>query len=321
MGVHHRNRIEKVSNRQTVKLYYSDTFELPLPENHRFPMAKYRLLRERLAVRANRESYELLLPPAALDQQLLLVHTPEYLEKIKSGQLSNLEIRRIGFPWSLEMVERSRRSTGASIAAGRTALQEAVAANLAGGTHHSFSHSGQGFCVFNDVCVAARILQQERLVENVLIVDCDVHQGNGTAAICHNDPTIFSFSLHCDKNYPFRKQIGDLDITVPPNTGDAEYLRQLELALRQIEIAFQPDLVFYLAGADPFIHDRLGLLSLTKEGLRRRDQLVLSFFHDRDVPIAIAMAGGYAPVLSDIVDIHETTIVIANQICHGIKPS
>ena len=302
-----------------LKLFYSDTFELPLPADHRFPMAKYRLLRERLQLTGNGR-FQFLLPPSATDEQLLLVHTPEYLQAIKSGELTKLQIRRIGFPWSEKMVERSRRSTGASIAAGQAALQEGIAANLAGGTHHSFPDSGQGFCVFNDACVAARVLQQHEGLRNVMIVDCDVHQGNGTAFVAVQDESLFSFSMHCEKNYPFKKTDGDLDIALPEKTKDSRYLTELERGLDSAWDRFHADLVFYIAGADPFAGDRLGLLSLSKEGLKQRDQIVLEFFRSRDIPVAVAMGGGYAPDLEDIVHIHSQTIMTCGEFFGQPRP-
>ena len=281
-------------------------------------MAKYTVLRNRIEEMLVPEGRcELLLPSAATDEQLLLVHTKRYLEAIKSGELSDVEQRRIGFPWSLKMVERSRRSTGASIAAGRSAIEDGVAVNLAGGTHHSFADSGQGFCVFNDACVAAKVLQTEGLAERVMVVDLDVHQGNGTASVTKNDPTFYSFSMHCSKNYPFRKTEGDLDIALPPATEDEYYLSQMRLGLKRAVGEFDPDCVFYLAGADPFVEDRLGLLSLTKAGLRARDEGVLNFFGARGVPVAIAMAGGYADQIEDIVDVHFGTVQAALQCCGG----
>ena len=281
-------------------------------------MAKYTVLRNRIEEMLVPEGRcELLLPSAATDEQLLLVHTKRYLEAIKSGELSDVEQRRIGFPWSLKMVERSRRSTGASIAAGRSAIEDGVAVNLAGGTHHSFADSGQGFCVFNDVCVAAKVLQAEGLAERVMVVDLDVHQGNGTASVTKDDPTFYSFSMHCSKNYPFRKTDGDLDIALPPATEDKYYLEQMRLGLKRAVGEFDPDCVFYLAGADPFVEDRLGLLSLTKAGLRARDEGVLNFFGERGVPVAIAMAGGYADQIEDIVDVHFGTVQAALQCCGG----
>ncbi len=296
-----------------MKLFYSDTFELPLPDTHRFPMAKYTLLRERIADGELGEICSLELPPSATDEQLLLVHTQAYLENIKSGRLTDVEIRRIGFPWSEKMVERSRRSTGATIAAALAARESGLAANLAGGTHHAFSDNGQGYCVFNDVCVGAKVLQQMGLVDKVLVVDCDVHQGNGTAAIARDDESLFSFSMHCEKNYPFQKTDGDFDIALPPATGDDYYLSQLRDGLRTIHRQFQPDFVFYLAGADPFVGDRLGLLSLTKPGLKKRDEYVINYFRDQEIPVALSMAGGYAPEINDIVDVHYATITVAAE--------
>jgi len=272
-------------------------------------MAKYRLLRERIA--ASELDVDLLIPPAATDDQILLVHSAEYLDKIKSGRLSALEQRRIGFPWSEKMVERSRRSTGATIAAGFAAAEDGMAFNLAGGTHHAFADSGQGYCVFNDTCVAARTLQSAGIVKTALIVDCDVHQGNGTSAICKDDASLYSFSMHCSKNFPFQKTEGDLDVALPPGTGDASYLRHLNDALAQIEKLITPDIVFYLAGADPFEDDRLGQLALSKHGLLERDKIVFNYFRNRSVPIATCMAGGYADEINTIVDLHFATVSAA----------
>ena len=269
-------------------------------------MAKYRLLRERIA--SSGLDVELLIPPAATDEQLLLVHSREYLDKVKTGRLSALEQRRIGFPWSEKMVERSRRSTGATIAAGFAAAEHGMAFNLAGGTHHAFADSGQGYCVFNDTCVAARTLQTAGVISTALIVDCDVHQGNGTSAITKDDPSLYAFSMHCSKNFPFQKTDGDLDVTLPPGTGDAAYLQHLTQSLEQIGARFTPDIVFYLAGADPFEDDRLGLLGLTEEGLLARDKIVFDFFRDRSIPVATSMAGGYADDIDKIVDLHSNTV-------------
>jgi acetoin utilization deacetylase AcuC-like enzyme len=294
-----------------LKLYYSDTFELPLPEQHRFPMSKYRLLRERVAQDVELEHCQLLIPPAATDAQLATCHTIEYVEKIKSGDLTDVEERRIGFPWSPKMVERSRRSTGASIAAARSALEDGISCNLAGGTHHSFSDSGQGYCVFNDVCVAAKVLQQQARIGKALFFDCDVHQGNGTAEISSEDPRLFSCSIHGDKNYPFRKTDSDMDVALPSGCTDEDYLAAVSNALIKSTRQFESDIAFYLAGADPFEGDRLGLLSVSKKGLQKRDQLVIDFFRNRNIPLVIAMAGGYAPNIDDIVDIHFATIKTA----------
>ena len=292
-----------------MKLFYSDTFELPLPPTHRFPMAKYRLLRQRII--ESDLDVELLIPPAATDEQLLLVHTPEYLEKIKTGNLTKIEQRRIGFPWSQKMVERSRRSTGATIAAAYAAAESSMAFNLAGGTHHSFSDAGQGFCVFNDVCVAIRVLQRSGIIKTALVVDCDVHQGNGTAAITRADDSIITFSMHCSENFPFKKTESDFDVTLPPGASDDVYLLSLKQTLDRILEDLVPDMVFYLAGADPFKDDRLGLLNLTQDGLHRRDQTVFDFFGDRGIPITTCMAGGYADDVNRIVDLHFQTVAQA----------
>ena len=294
-----------------MKLFYSDTFELPLPTNHRFPMAKYGLLRQRI-LDADLE-VELLIPPAATDEQILLAHTAEYLEKVKTGNLSAIEQRRIGFPWSEKMVERSRRSTGATIAAAHAAMEAKMSFNLAGGTHHAFADAGQGFCVFNDVCVAARTLQHAGIIKTALVVDCDVHQGNGTASIAKEDPTITTFSMHCKENFPFKKTDGDFDIALPRGAGDDLYLESLTKTLDKILSNVTPDIVFYLAGADPFVGDRLGLLSLTEAGLSQRDRIVYDCFSARSIPIATCMAGGYATDIEKIVDIHFETVSQAEK--------
>lgn len=297
-----------------MKLFYSDIFELPLPEGHRFPMSKYTLLRERIANDLVQHGASLEVAPSATDPQILLVHTREYLDRVKYGSLSQLEQRRIGFPWSLKMVERSRRSTGASIAAARAALQDGIAFNLAGGTHHAFADRGQGFCVFNDVCVAARVLRKEGLANRAMVIDCDVHQGNGTASIANDDPQLFAFSMQCESNFPFRKTNGDLDINLKAETGDEEYLASMSSGIEEALSRFQPDLVFYLAGADPYIGDRLGQLSLSKDGLIRRDRRLFEICHQNGLPVAVSMAGGYANDVNDIVDIHYATVETALRI-------
>ena len=296
-----------------MKIFYSDTFELPLPEKHRFPMAKYRLLRERVAESPEFAAADLEIPVGATDQELALIHDPAYIQSVIAGTLTDLEVRRIGFPWSTGLMERSRRSVGASIEAARHALTEGVSVNLAGGTHHAFPDSGQGYCVFNDVAVAAAIMRLEQRVTRVLFIDLDVHQGNGTAFVTKPDPDLFSFSMHCEKNYPFRKMESDLDISLPPGTGDPRYLRELSQALTEIGDRFAPELVFYLAGADPYSGDRLGLLGLSKSGLGQRDEMVFDFCERHRLPIAVSMSGGYAPNLEDIVDIHFATVSRALQ--------
>lgn len=294
-----------------MKLYYSDHFVIPLPEGHRFPMEKYSRLRQRLIDSGLVLNGNFQVPPAASEEQLLRVHQADYLDKVIQGSLSPREIRRIGFPWSPQLVERSRRSVGGTIQACRTALQGTIAANLAGGTHHAYPDHGEGFCVFNDTAVAARDVQAEGMAERVIIIDCDVHQGNGTAAIFSNDPTVFTFSIHGAKNFPFHKETGDLDIPLPDNVGDVGYLEALKMGLRQSLNRFQADLAIYIAGADPFFGDRLGRLALTKDGLAERDHLVFDLCQQFDIPVAIVMGGGYAKQIDDIVDIHYQTIHIA----------
>jgi acetoin utilization deacetylase AcuC-like enzyme len=294
-----------------MQIFYSDTFVLPLPEGHRFPMRKYALLRERVATASLVPPEHLQVPPAADDVELGRAHTADYVRRVQAGALTPQELRRIGFPWSLAMVERSRRSVGATIAACRAALDYGVGANLAGGTHHAFADYGAGFCVFNDSVVAARAMQAEGRVERVVIVDCDVHQGDGTAAILADDPTIYTFSIHGAQNFPFRKQRSDLDIELPDHTTDAPYLDALEGGLRSAIEAARADLLIYLAGADPYYDDRLGRLALTKAGLAARDQLVFDYARLAGLPIAMSMAGGYARNIHDTVDIQFQTIRLA----------
>ncbi|MBR9800869.1 histone deacetylase [bacterium] len=299
--------------------FYADHFVLPLPETHRFPMSKYSLLRARLLEQGILEPQVLHEAPAANDEQLLRVHTVDYLERVKQGELTKQETRRIGFPWSLEMVERSRRSTGATIAAAHAALTTRVGINLAGGTHHSFADCGEGYCVFNDVACASRDLQNTAGIGQVLVIDCDVHQGNGTAAIFADDPSVFTFSIHGAKNFPLKKTISDLDIPLDDNTEDDEYLQKLDAGLEQVFARCEPKFVFYVAGADPYHEDRFGRMKLSKDGLRKRDQLVLSVCASRNLPVTVVMAGGYAPNVEDIVDIHAATIATAVEFAGAPK--
>ncbi len=294
-----------------MKAYYSDVFVLPLPPDHRFPMAKYRLLRERILAEGIIAPDDLHIPDAATDDQLLRAHDLDYLEKVKSGGLSAREIRRIGFPWTPQMVERSRRSVGATICACRSALDEGVAVNLAGGTHHAFRDHGEGYCVFNDSAVAARAMQDEGRVRRVVILDCDVHQGNGTAAILAGDRSIFTFSVHGAKNFPFHKEQSDLDLELLDGTGDAAYLDAVEEGARRAIAVANADLAIYLAGADPFSGDRLGRMAVSKEGLAQRDRIIFSLCRETGLPVAVAMAGGYAPNVTDIIDIHTQTVRLA----------
>lgn len=294
-----------------MNLFYTDHFVLPLPEGHRFPMEKYSLLRRRVIESKLVPPEALRVPPAATDEQLLLAHNADYLARVKEGTLSEKEIRRIGFPWSPGLVERSRRSVGGTIEACRAALAEGLAANLAGGTHHAYPDHGEGFCVFNDVAVAARVLQAEGRAQRVLVIDCDVHQGNGTAAIFAADDSVFTFSVHGAKNFPFHKEQSNLDIPLPDGSGDEEFLAALRSGLKQSLARFSPDLAVYIAGADPFEGDRLGRLKMSKAGLAERDRVVLEACRSAGLPAAIVMGGGYARQIADTVDIHYQTLKLA----------
>ncbi|MDB5899398.1 MAG: Histone deacetylase-like protein [Ramlibacter sp.] len=293
-----------------MQVFYADQFVLPLPAGHRFPMGKYRLVRDRLAA----ELPEVWLMPAepATDGELALVHTPGYIQAISDGSVEPAIMREIGFPWSAAMAERARRSVGATISACRAASREGIAANIAGGTHHAYPDRGSGFCVFNDAAVAARLMQAEharvrRTPLRVAIIDLDVHQGNGTARIFRDDPTVFTLSLHGQKNFPFRKEASDLDVALPDGTTDDAYLQALERALEELSHRFDPALVIYLAGADPHEGDRLGRLKLTWDGLEARDRRVFDYAWQRGLPLAFAMAGGYGHRIEDTVQVQMNT--------------
>ena len=299
--------------RTALQAFYADHFVLPLPEGHRFPMAKYARLRERLV--RELPQVELREAQAASDGELALVHTPGYIEAVHNGTLAPAAQREIGFPWSTAMAERARRSVGATVQACRQVLANGgLAANLAGGTHHAYADKGSGFCVFNDAAVAARLMQAEhartqrsRGMLRVAIVDLDVHQGNGTAHIFAQDESVFTLSLHGAKNFPFRKEPSDLDVELPDGCGDAEYLDALERALEEMERRFEPGLVIYLAGADPHEGDRLGRLKLTFDGMETRDRRVMDWAWARRLPLAFAMAGGYGTDMQATVQVQMNT--------------
>lgn len=295
-------------------LFYSDVTTLPLPAGHPFPASKYTRLRERLLASGLFEERDFRAAEPATDAQITRVHCPGYLARVVEGTLDAREIRAIGLPWSERLVQRSRRSAGATLAAAREALTRGWSANLGGGTHHAFRDRGSGYCVFNDAAIAARALEAEAGLQRIAIVDCDVHQGNGTAALFANDESVFTFSMHAAKNFPARKERGDLDIELDDGTGDDEYLWHLERGLDETLERSRPQLVFYLAGADPYEDDRLGRLKLTKGGLQRRDEHVLSTLAARGIPVAITMAGGYARDLDDVAVIHTATLAAARRI-------
>ena len=307
-----------------MQAFYADNYVLPLPPGHRFPMPKYRLLRERLVNELT--GVVLQQAPAASDGELALAHTPGYIAAITHGTLPPAAQREIGFPWSLAMAERARRSAGATVAAARVALglrpgapAQGIAANLAGGTHHAYMDKGSGFCVFNDCAVAARLMQAEwarlhrhaRQALQVAVIDLDVHQGNGTASIFSDDASVFTLSLHGEKNFPFRKEASDLDVELPDACLDAPYLQALEHALDELERRFEPGLILYLAGADPFEGDRLGRLSLSYDGLEARDRRVFDWAWQRRIPLAFSMAGGYGVNIDETVQVQMNTYRVA----------
>jgi acetoin utilization deacetylase AcuC-like enzyme len=299
-----------------MQVFYSTQFVLPLPPGHRFPMGKYQMLRDRLADEL--PDIQLMQAPPASDGELALVHSPAYIQAISDGSVDAKVMREIGFPWSPQMVERSRRSVGATICACRAAALDGVAANIAGGTHHAYRDKGGGFCVFNDAAVAARLMQAEWLRSHarglkIAIVDLDVHQGNGTARIFQGDDAVFTLSMHGGKNFPFRKEASDLDVDLADGCGDDEYLHALEQALDELDARFDPGLVIYLAGADPHEGDRLGRLKLTWDGLEARDRRVFEWAWQRKVPLAFAMAGGYGTKLEDTVQVQVNTFRVATQ--------
>ena len=281
--------------------YYCDHFVLPLPPGHRFPMAKYRLLRQR--VTGELPGIEMYVPSAATEEALTRVHTPEYVGQVLSGSLPPDHVRRIGFPWSPALVERSRRSVGGTIAAARQALKDGRAVNLAGGTHHAFADRGEGFCVFNDVAVSIEALRSEARIQRAAVVDLDVHQGNGTARIFGSDPSVFTASVHGAGNFPFRKEASDLDVALEDGSGDAVFLAATEEALSAC-VAHKPDILYYVAGADAHEADRLGRLSVSREGLAARDQRVVEASRTHGIPLAVVMAGGYGARVEETVAIH-----------------
>jgi acetoin utilization deacetylase AcuC-like enzyme len=293
-----------------LKIFFAGTQLQTLPPGHRFPMSKYELLKTRLT--AEMDFIELVQSQPATQGELALVHHPKYIERVINGTLSESEQKAIGFPWSLGMVERAQCSAGATIQAAREALMRGVSGNLAGGTHHAYSDRGGGFCVFNDVAVACRLMQAEHHRQHsdpikVAIIDLDVHQGNGSARIFQNDDSVFTLSLHGAKNFPFEKEVSDLDIELPDGTEDESYLSHLSHALNELQSRFKAQFIFYLAGADPYVGDRLGRLSLSMDGLRSRDQAVFSWARERNLPLAFVMAGGYGQDMNETAQIQVNT--------------
>ena len=289
------------------RLFYSPYYYAEIGEGHVFPIRKFELVKDILLAEGTLLPDEIIEPPSANIEDLHLVHTEDYISRLVDGTLTAKEIRKLGLPWSQSLVRRSFHAISGTIEAAKYAVESGISSNLAGGTHHAFPDRGEGFCVLNDVAVAIRVLQREKLAEKFLIVDCDVHQGNGTAFIFKDDPSVFTFSMHGAKNYPLHKEKSSLDIELPDKTGDKEFLETLSEALSRV-ILHHPDIIFYLGGADPFEKDKLGRLSLTKEGLMERDEMVLQFAKEHHTPIVTTMSGGYALDIIDTVEIHANTI-------------
>jgi acetoin utilization deacetylase AcuC-like enzyme len=285
-----------------VEVWAHDRWRIPLPAGHKFPIDKYRLLRERV-----QDSVTVLESEPVPWQWLAAVHEPALLERIRTGEMTVREQRGLGLPWSEVLVERGRRSVGGTVAAARRALERGIGMNLGGGTHHAGHAFARGYCLFNDVVVTLAQLRSEGAVQRAVVVDCDVHQGDGTAQLLGPDPDAFTLSLHGARNYPFERIPSDLDVDLPSGTGDAEYLRILDASL-DTALARPAEIAFFLAGADPWEGDRLGRLALTKDGLRERDELVLDRLLATGAAVVVVLAGGYAPDVSDTVDINAATV-------------
>lgn len=295
------------------KLFYSPYYYADIGEGHVFPIRKFELVRDKLLEEETLTTDEIFEPQPASVEDVRLVHTEDYVSRLIGGELTAKEIRKLGLPWSKSLVRRSFLATSGTINAAREALNTGVSSNLAGGTHHAFPDRGEGFCVLNDVAIAIRVLQKESLANRFLIIDCDVHQGNGTAFIFKADESVFTFSIHGAKNYPLHKEQSSLDLELPDKTSDKEFLETLNEALPRIFL-HNPDIIFYLGGADPYEKDKLGRLGLSIEGLRERDEMVLQFARERQTPIVTTMSGGYAPDINDTVEIHSNTIRAVKKI-------
>lgn len=296
-----------------MRVSYSPGYVADIPRNHVFPMKKFSGLHSYLIDKGIVSQSEVVEPSLVDFSNLITAHTERYAKAVWTGDLDKREIRRMGLPWSKSLAIRSRLAVQGTINAGLMALQDGLAGNLAGGTHHSMPDHGEGFCVYNDVAVAVKVLQQSMWVNRVLVVDCDVHQGNGTAFMFQDNPDVFTFSIHGEKNYPFKKPASDLDIGLPDKTGNKEYHKILISALDKIESEFKPDLVFYLGGIDPLELDHFGRLSLTLEGLRERDRIVIEHFTQKEYPLVLLLSGGYSPTLKETVIAHAQMYEVAKE--------
>jgi len=296
-----------------MQVFYTPRYYAEIGATHVFPIRKFELVRERLLAEGTLEPSEIVEPSPAPLEDVLLVHTEDYVSRLRTGRLTTKEIRRLGLPWSESLVRRSFYAVGGTLAATDAALAEGYSSNLAGGTHHSFADRGEGFCVLNDVAIAIRAMRARHRIRRAAIVDCDVHQGNGTATIFNGDTETFTFSMHGANNYPLFKALSTLDVELPDGTEDAEYLETLARHLPRV-FTHKPDIVFYLAGADPFAKDKLGRLALSIDGLRERDAYVLRECYKREVPIVTVMSGGYGKDINDTIEIHCNTIRMVKQV-------
>jgi len=316
------DKFEEVGdNCAVMKVWYTSRYYADIGENHIFPIRKFELVRDHLLSEETITREQLVGPEPATLAEVLLVHTEDYITRLCEGTLLSREIRRLGLPWSPALVRRSFYAVGGTIAASRFALASGIGSNLAGGTHHAFADRGEGFCVLNDVAIAIRVLQREGAIQRAAVIDCDVHQGNGTATIFKGEGSVFTFSMHGAKNYPLFKVQSTLDVELPDHTSDQVYLSTLAANLPHV-LSHEPDIVFYLAGADPYVGDRLGRLGLSITGLRLRDEFVLQSCYDHEVPIVTVMSGGYGEQISDTVEIHCNTIRAVRDIFEsGIRGS
>ena len=297
-----------------LKIAYSPLYCHPLPEGHRFPMEKYNLLPEQLLYEGTIQSDNLFTPKALEEKWILKTHSEEYFKKLKELDLSRSEIRATGFPLSLELVKREILIMGGSVQAALFAMKYGIAFNIAGGTHHAFRERGEGFCLLNDIAIAANYLLENSHAFKVLVVDLDVHQGNGTAEIFQNTPQVFTFSMHGAKNYPHRKEKSDLDVELPDGCGDTQYLQALKRSLGQILENFDPDFIIYQAGVDPLKTDKLGRLALSIQGINLRDKMVLSLAKQQKIPLMCCMGGGYSPRIKDVIDAHVQVYRLAQDL-------
>ena len=296
-----------------MKVFYSDLYTLPLPNDHRFPIEKYRMLRDCLVEHQIIRSEQLFESPQATEDELCLAHSPSYVRSMQDGSVELQMIKRIGFPWSYNLYLRSCATVGGALAAAKSALQDGIAGNLAGGTHHAHFDRGEGYCVFNDIAVATRYLKKENLAKKIAIIDLDVHQGNGNSSILKNDEGVFIFSIHGEKNYPFIKIPSHLDIALPTGATDETYLTALSEGLNEVK-KFQPDFIFFQTGVDPLEFDHLGKMSLSFKGLMSRDEMVISYALKNQIPISLALGGGYAKPIEKSVEAYANTYRVVGKL-------